>query len=433
MAKTDGTGDAPGTRDATEKPDWALSRRERRAKARAAAGEPPRKRRGWILWLVVIVALAGGAAWYISGGAETLASLRGEESAEDGVASEAAPTEAADSADQVMQLLPSELAEVQPARLRETVKATGSLSPSRQLAIPAEVSARVTEVLVRAGDAVEAGQLLVQLDVETLRNQLDQQRATAEATRAQLRLAQTQLERTQSLVGRGLSPESQLDAGQAEVDQLAASLAAQEKSVANAEESLKHARVMAPFAGVISAREVDPGAYVATGTALLSLVDLSTLEFEAAVPVRYTPELAPGQVVELSVEGVAGRDFTGTVDRISPVAIEGTRMLPVYVVIENPETLLRGGMFAAGRVVLEEKEDALGIPADALREDDEGPFVLKREGDRVVRQPVEVARTWEAGAVAEIAGGLLPGDVIVAQPLDQLRAGSRILVVGEDQ
>ncbi|MBR9764575.1 MAG: efflux RND transporter periplasmic adaptor subunit [Rhodobacteraceae bacterium] len=420
------------------KPDWALNRRERRARARAEAGLPPKKRRGWLVVLILLALLLAGGWWYRSGGAEVLAAMtpseEGEEvaaAATENAASESATGASEEPAEQVMQLLESELTEVQPIRLRETVKATGALSPSQQAAISAEVSARVTEVPVRSGDSVAAGDMLVQLDIESLTNQLDQQRASAEATRAQLRLAQTQLDRTRSLLGRGLTPESELDAGQANVDQLAASLAAQEKAVANAEENLEHARVTAPFDGVVSSRAVDPGSYVSIGSPLVSLVDLTTLEFEAAVPVRYTPRLVAGQRVELTVEGVGTKGFTGTVDRIAPVAIEGTRMLPVYVSIENPDGLLRGGMFAAGRVVLEEKEAAIGVPADAVREDEAGTYVLKREDDRVIRQGVEVARSWEGGRIAEIASGLTAGDVIVSQPLEQLRPDTKILVVGE--
>lgn len=438
VASTDETKDKTMAKQEPSKPDWALNRRERKAKARADAGLPPKKSRGWLVALILGAVLLGGGWWYQNGGAEVLAAMQPAE--EEGAASEtagpepAAPEPAAEdaaSADQAMQLLASELTEIQPMRLRETVKATGALTPSQQAAISAEVSARVTEVSVRPGDRVEAGQLLVQLDIESLTNQLEQQRASAEATRAQLRLAQTQLERTRSLLGRGLTPESQLDAGQANVDQLAASLAAQEKSVANAEENLDHARVTAPFTGVVSSRSVDPGAFVSMGSPLIGLVDLTVMEFEAAVPVRYTPRLAAGQPVELTVEGVGDHGFTGSVDRIAPVAIEGTRMLPVYVSIENPDGLLRGGMFAAGRVVLEKKSGVIGIPADALREDDAGDFVLKRQGDRVVRQGVEIARSWEGGRMVEVAAGLTPGDVIVSQPLDQLRADTQILVVGE--
>ncbi|WP_010139126.1 efflux RND transporter periplasmic adaptor subunit [Oceanicola sp. S124] len=428
VTKTDQTRTPPASGAEPAKPDWALNRRERRARARAEAGLPPKKRRGWLVALILLVILAGGGWWFMNGGSETLAAMQPADEGEEAVA--AAPEEQAP-AEQVMQLLASELTEIEPMRLRETVKATGALSPSQQAQISAEVSARVTEVTVRSGDRVAAGDLLVQLDIESLTNQLDQQRASAEATRAQLRLAQTQLERTRSLLGRGLTPESELDAGQANADQLAASLAAQEKAVANAEDNLAHARVTAPFDGVVSARDVDPGTYVATGSPLVSLVDLTTLEFEAAVPVRYTPRLVAGQRVELTVEGVGTQGFTGTVDRIAPVAIEGTRMLPVYVSIENPEGLLRGGMFAAGRVVLDETEAAIGVPADAVLEDEAGAYVLKREGDRVVRQGVEVARSWEGGRMAEIASGLVPGDIIVSQPLEQLRPDTKILVVGE--
>lgn len=438
VTTTDKTKDSPMSQKDPSKPDWALSRRERKAKARAEAGLPPKKKRGWIIALILVVLLLGGGWWYQNGGAEVLAAMQSDEAETGDEAVAAAPepeaeAEAAQDAvsDQAMQILPSELTEIETMRLRETVKATGALSPSQQAAISAEVSARVTEVPVRPGDRVEEGALLAQLDIEGLTNQLEQQRASAEATRAQLRLAETQLERTRSLLGRGLTPESQLDAGQANVDQLAASLAAQEKGVANAEENLAHARITAPFTGVVSSRSVDPGSYVSVGSPLVALVDLTVLEFEAAVPVRYTPRLAAGQKVELTVEGVGDHGFTGTVDRIAPVAIEGTRMLPVYVSIENPDGLLRGGMFAAGRVVLEETAEAIGIRADALREDDAGTFVLKRQGDRVVRQGVEVARSWEGGRMVEIASGLELGDVIVSQPLDQLRPDTQILVVGE--
>ncbi|PJE28758.1 nodulation-related efflux transporter subunit NolF [Pseudooceanicola antarcticus] len=436
VTTTDKTKDSPMSQKDPSKPDWALSRRERKAKARAEAGLPPKKKRGWIIALILVLLLLGGGWWYQNGGAEVLAAMQSDEAEAGDEAAAVAPEPEAEAAqdavsDQAMQILPSELTEIETMRLRETVKATGALSPSQQAAISAEVSARVTEVQVRPGDRVEEGALLAQLDIEGLTNQLEQQRASAEATRAQLRLAETQLERTRSLLGRGLTPESQLDAGQANVDQLAASLAAQEKGVANAEENLAHARITAPFTGVVSSRSVDPGSYVSVGSPLVALVDLTVLEFEAAVPVRYTPRLAAGQKVELTVEGVGDHGFTGTVDRIAPVAIEGTRMLPVYVSIENPDGLLRGGMFAAGRVVLEETAEAIGIPADALREDDAGTFVLKRQGDLVVRQGVEVARSWEGGRMVEIASGLELGDVIVSQPLDQLRPDTQILVVGE--
>ncbi|MWD28562.1 efflux RND transporter periplasmic adaptor subunit [Aquicoccus sp. SCR17] len=419
------------------KPDWALTRRERKAKARAEAGLPPKKRRWWIVALVVVIVAGAAGWWYQTGGKavveEQIAAYQTQqdEAAAQAEAEAQAARDAKAAEVPVMQLTPSELLEIAPRRLRETVKVTGSLAPRQQLHLSAEVSARVDTVAVRAGDTVDEGQLLVQLDVETLSNQLEQQRASAEATRAQLKLARNQLERTQSLVDRGLSPPTELEAGQANVEQLEASLAAQEKQVENAERSLDHARVEAPFAGAIAERSVDPGSYVATGSPLLTLVDLSSLEFEATVPVSYAPAIEKDQPVELTVEGVRDREFRGRVERISPVAIQGSRMLPVYVGIDNPGGVLRGGMFASGQLILEQKDEAIGIPAQAVREDKEGRFVLVRDGDHVRRRAVEIARDWDGGRMVEIAEGLEPGDVIVAEPLSQLRAGYEISIVEE--
>jgi multidrug efflux pump subunit AcrA (membrane-fusion protein) len=87
-------------------------------------------------------------------------------------------------------------------------------------------------------------------------------------------------------------------------------------------------------------------------------------------------------------------------------------------------------MFASGVLILDAAEDAIGIPVAALREDDEGQYVLKVEGDQVVRQPVEVARTWDGGQVYQVTSGLAAGDVIVASALERLDPGTTITVIG---
>ena len=415
------------------KPEWALTRRERKAiRAKASGGKPPRRVWPWVV--LVLAALVAGGIWASQNGlipTDQVAAL--QEPAEDETAlaeaEEAAQPE--EGREVVMQLLPSELTTIEAATLRETVRLTGALAPNRHLGIPAEVSGRVDAVAKRAGQFAEEGEVLVRIDIETLRNQLEQQRSTADATRAQLEFAEAKYERTQSLVDRGVATSSTLDSDAANVQQLQANLAALENQVANAERSLENATITAPFSGYISERNVDPGAYVSPGTALMTLVDISSLELEGAVPVLYAPQIREGQTVEVVVDGFAGQQFEGSVERIAPVAASGTRMLPIYATIENPDGVLRGGMFASGALVLEQKPDAIGIPADALREDDEGSFVLKQDGDRVIRQPVEVARTWDRDRIAEIAEGLSPGDVVISAPLDRLQPDMKITVIGD--
>lgn len=338
----------------------------------------------------------------------------------------AAPTEAPEV---VMQLLPSEVHEVRRSALRETVQLTGSLVPERQLTISAEVSGRIETMEVREGQAVARGDLLVSIDVRALRNQLEQQQATAAATLAQLDLARAQLARTNSLVQRGTASSTTLETETANVAQFEATYAALLRQVETARDDLSKARIVAPFDGVVSSRMTDPGTFVSPGTEMLGLVDISSLVLEGGVPVNYGPRLDVGQAVSVRVDGIGGRSFGGRIDRIAPVAVSGTRVLPVYASLANDDGLLRGGMFAAGDLVLDEAEDRIGIPVTGVRRDGDQAYVLRIAGDRVERVDVQVLRDWNRGRTAEVTG-LAAGDLIVSQPLERLGDGMRVNRIG---
>lgn len=379
-------------------------------KAAASSGRPR-----ILLWLGAVVIAAGAGILFLRPASEPMSAAEEPQDMP-------APL--------TMQLLPSELYKVTTGTLSDTVQITGSLVPSRSLSIPAEVSGRIDSVKFRVGDQVAQGAELATIDVETLRNRLEQSRATAEATRAQLVLAEAQLQRTTDLVRRGVSSTSALETEAANLSQVEANYTALLRQVETAEDELSKARITAPFAGVISARSVDPGTYVTVGTELLGLVDMTALDLEGGVPVVHAPRLKPGQRVDLVVDGLSDHRFEGVIDRIAPVAVSGTRVLPVFARIENTDGLLKGGMFASGTLVLEESADGIGIPADALREDDEGRYVLKITGDQAIRQPVEVVRSWNRGRLVEISSGLAPGDTIVALKMERLQPGAAVSLVG---
>ncbi|MCB1329738.1 MAG: efflux RND transporter periplasmic adaptor subunit, partial [Maritimibacter sp.] len=409
------------------KPDWAMNRRERDAAARAAKGLPPKKSRRWIVWLVIVAALAAGAAWFVASG--RLAEMQTERAASAAEAAAEAEARAARAA--IIQLAPYEVRRIEPATLKETLKITGSLAPVRQLQLTSEVSAQVTNVTARPGDEVFRGQTLVAFDSDTLQNQLDQAQATAQATRVQLDQAQSDYDRTESLVNRGLQAANTLEKARSALDQLTATLAAQETQVVSARRALDRANVTAPFDGVVSARNVEPGQVVAAGSPLMTLVDMSSLEVEATAPVSFAPELAKGQAVDLTVEGFGDRVFDGKVARLAPVAIEGSRMLPVFVSLDNPGGELRGGMFASGRIVLESRAGGLAIPAGALRQDADGPYVLVIADDKAERRAVGIGRSWDGGVLLEVESGLAAGDLVVIEPLPELAAGDSVTLLAE--
>jgi RND family efflux transporter MFP subunit len=395
------------------KPEWALTRRERKRQALIDAGLAPRKF-PWF-WAAAILIVAGGGAYVL------VPQLSAPE-ASTPVAEVATP-------DPVKLILSADVTTLQPQTVTETLKATGSLAPRRTINLSSQVSGTVDDVHFRVGDNVKAGDVLVQVDIETLSIQLQQQKSTAEATRAQLAQAENQVERTERLNTRGLVASANLDSDRANVDALRSNLKALESQVAAAEIGLRNATVVAPFNGVVASRSIEPGQVTSPGAALMQIVDLSVMEMTAYVPVSASPTLQPGQHVTLTVEGLPGRQFSGNVAGISPVATAGTRTVPVLVTVDNPGGELRGGMFATGQIVTAEVENTLAVPPAAIREDADGQFVLKIVDGDLVRQPVEASRSWRAARVTELASGLTVGDTFVSGRLDDLRAGMQVRVV----
>lgn len=394
------------------KPEWALSRRERKRRALRAAGIEP-YRIPW-LWLILLVAVGVAAVVLVP------RLLAPPAPTEEVAAPEAPPV--------TKRLLAIDVTTAAPATLRETIKATGSLAPQRSVSVAPQTGGTVDAVNVRLGDRVEAGTILVQLDVETATIQLNQQRATAAATRAQLQQAESQLARTENLAQSGLTATSALELAQAGVEAQRATLQALEAQVASAEIAIRNATIVAPFAGIVAKRAVEPGQIVAAGTPLIDLVDLSTMEMTAYVPVGASPRIVGGQEVSLQVEGLRGQPFAGTVAGISPVAAAGTRTVPVSIIVPNVDGRLRGGMFASGQIVVEQEADVLAVPEAALRQDDEGSYVLAVEDGTLVRRAVTAGRSWASSGLVQIASGLAPGEVYVSGKLDDLAAGMGVTV-----
>jgi RND family efflux transporter MFP subunit len=395
------------------KPDWAKSGRQQERESRAAQGLPPQRRR-WP-WVIggVLVAAAVGFGYY----------SREIASAPPAAVVSAAPETSA------MQINPDEMAVLQPQRLERRVRVSGTLAPWRSTQLSSQTSGEIQEVAVRPGDTVDAGDILVQINIDTLQLDLDQAQSNVAATRAQLALAEVQLDRVRALVDRGVTTSSSLDEAQSSVTQLNASLDALEDQVAAAELRLRNATVRAPFAGIVSDRAVEPGQYVGIGAPLISIVDLSTMEMRANAAVADGALLRRGQSVLISVDGVEGRTFEGRVARINPVAEEGTRTIPVYVMIDNPDGILLGGMFAAAQVVVDAVEDAIAVPTRALREDVEGPYILRIEDGDLIRAGIETGGTW-AGRLTQITAGLGAGETVVTAPLPALHPGDRVEMVG---
>ncbi len=326
------------------------------------------------------------------------------------------------------ELTATETAKIGTRPMVERLGISGELQPITRVVIRAREAGKIVEMNVRDGDAVQAGELLVRFETDELQSTLLLRQSDRDAAEAELMLAMQALTRTEQLALKNIASAEQLDKAKSDVAVKTARLQSLSAQADIARLALRNAEIRAPFGGTVTRRLAEAGSRVGADGELLTLVDTSVLEAKVLVATRDVPRVALGQTAELEIDGLGGQIVKGTVDRISPVAEDGTRFIAVYLRLANRDGRLWGGLFASGSILLREKNDALVVPAIALRKDETGYHVLKVQDGHLRRQTVTVGARWNGGNLIEIAAGLKDGETILTAPLPQLRPDMAVTV-----
>jgi len=288
--------------------------------------------RGSMITIVVVVLVALAVS--------TMA-LRSRQNAADA----AAP---AKSAGPVAEFLQDDLFIVEPRNLERTLPLTGSLAPLNEATVKAKVAGELVAVTVREGESVQQGQVLARIDITEVQAKVAAREADVEAAKAQRTFAEKNRAQQKALLDKAFISQSAFDNIQSNYDVAVARLNAADAELIVARKSLGDAVLVAPFSGIVSQRLAQPGERVALDAKVVSIVDLTRLQLEAAVPPAAIGQVKIGQAMNFRVEGFGEREFAGRIERINPAATAGSRSISVYAVIDNREGLLRGGMFAQG-------------------------------------------------------------------------------------
>jgi len=347
--------------------------------------------------------------------AVTAVALRGRQNAADAAAPDT-------SAGPVAEFLQDDLFIVEPRNLERTLPLTGSLAPLNEATVKARVAGELVAVTVREGESVKQGQVLARIDPTEVQAKVAARQADVEAAKAQLVWAGKNRGTQKALLDKAFISQNAFDNIQSNYDVAVARLRAADAELALARKSLGDAVLMAPFAGVVSQRHAQPGERVALDARLVSIVDLTRLQLEAAVPPAAIGQVKVGQPIGFRVEGFDGREFAGRIERINPAASAGSRSISVYAVIDNRAGLLRGGMFAQGALTLSRLDGALAVPASAVREEIGQTFVYAIQDGLVKRKAVKIGPPDAAGRV-QVLEGLVAGERIVRVNLGSLREG----------
>lgn len=297
----------------------------------------------------------------------------------------------------------------------------GTLRPNQQVVLQARVPGFVTSMAVDRGDRVRAGQVVAEVEVPEL--MADKARAAAEMEVAAREVARLRRARARDVA---LVTEEEWDAAEGRMQVSRARLEGVEAMIG-------HARIKAPFDGVVVERHVDPGSYLAASTGahisrVVTVADASSLRVVVPVPEAEARHVRVGQPVQVLVEGGPAAGFDARVSRHAGVVDEATRCLVVEADLARPDPLLMAGLFATVRVGVEQRTNAWVLPSEAVLHERSGASVFVVEDGTCRKRPLKLGIV--EGTLAEVAGGLSQ-DVRVIVPARTAPGDGKSVVMQE--
>lgn len=308
--------------------------------------------------------------------------------------------------------------EAEPVTWTPSIEAIGTVNAAQGVDLTVETAGVVKEIAFAPNTQVEAGALLVRLDDVV-------QAADVEAARTQADLEKGNLARAQDLTRRGVTTNVSLDQTQAAAQ-------AAEAQLARAIAVLDQRKLVAPFAGTIGLPRVDLGQYVAPGTIVATLQDLSTMRVDFSLPEQDLPRLAVGQKIEVRIEGL-DEDFEGELTGIDPRVDPATRLVALRGAIANAEGKLTPGQFVRIRVKLPAEEGVIALPQTVLSTSLYGDYVYLVRPSDADAEKLEVRQVFvtpgrRSGGLVEIVEGVGTGDQVVTAGQNRLSNGQPAII-----
>jgi RND family efflux transporter MFP subunit len=310
----------------------------------------------------------------------------------------------------------------------------------------ARTSGYIEKRYVDIGDRVKAGALLAEITAPELDHQiaqakatLDQDKETLQQTQASRDLADVTNGRDSKLVKEGWLTLQQGDndrltlaAQQAAVGVAQSNIAAQEAQIRVLEQEKAYQRVVAPFDGVITQRNIDNGSLVQSqSTFMFMLMHPDVIRTEVYVPQDEAFGVGPGVDAVVRVPELPGRSFPGKVTRIASALQPGSRTLLTEIDVPNPDGALSPGIYCTVELYIPRKTPSMIIPADAVVFDHDGLHVAVVKNGAAHLQKITIARDF--GKEVEVHDGVKPGDQVILNPMVNLAEGSKVAVHNKAQ
>ncbi len=282
------------------------------------------------------------------------------------------------------------------------------------------------------GSKVEKGELLAAIDTPEVDQELSQAKASREQIKAALAMAKISADRWANLRKTDSVSQQEADQQASSYDQAVANLAAADANVHRLEDLESFKSVYAPFSGVLTRRNVDPGALInsgaqAAGKELFDIARVDPLRVYVSVPQAYAPNIKVGMKADVTLQEFPGQKFVGMVVRTADAIDLATRTLNTEVDVPNKDGKLLPGSFGQVHFATGTSVPRITIPVNAMLFRAEGPQVAVVDKDGIVHlRPINIGRDF--GATLEILGGIDVTDQIIINPSDSLEEGQQVHV-----
>lgn len=302
-----------------------------------------------------------------------------------------------------------------------TTNVIGTMEAVHGVMVSADLPGTVDRINFESGQAVQAGDVLVELDTR-------QERAQLAALEAQRDLAATNYKREKQLVDEGVISRMEYDSATAQQKQTDA-------NVAETRATIERKTIRAPFSGFLGIRKVNLGQYLAAGNPIVELQSLNPIYVDFGVPQQTSGQVRVGSSLRITSEDLAGQAFTGRVTALDSVVDETTRNVQVQATLSNPQGKLKPGMFVEVELSFGASRPVIPLPASAINYAPYGDSVYiitdlkdpKGETYRGVRQQFVKVEGSRGDQVA-IVSGVNPGDEVVTSGVFKLRNGAAVTV-----
>lgn len=358
-----------------------------------------------------------------------------------------------------------EVEDVQKSNLINSTTLSGKISSETDVNVVPKISGKIESVNVSVGDMVQAGQVLFSLETTDLNNDYQLALARYETSKEQWNNARSSLERTQkmardkiadaqknldntrALYAAGAASKSQLDQMELALKEITsqyntqiealnvqasdATLKLAEVQMEKARDYLDHAVVTAPVDGMVAKVDAQVGNQASPAQTAVSLTNIATVYTTLEVAENLVNRLSAGQEVKVKVPSASEEEFVGVIEHISPKSNIKTGLYPVKIVLNNPNGLIKPGMFAKVELVTDEKTDVMSVKSEAVILKNEKTIVYVVQDDKAVAK--EVVTGMDTGVDIEITEGLTEGDRVIIKGQTLVDEGNKVKVVGGEK